>query len=265
MDVDGHEVAHRLVMRQFPHALAAWLGGSAAAGSATATSDLDVTVLLDGPPAPFRESQLEDSWPVELFVQTGDSIEHFCAQERDARRPTTLRLIGQSTVLVDVEGQGRHWQNWCIAKLAEGPTPLTDNELRAARYRITDLLDDFADSADSAECLMIAAELWKACAELQLTGNRRWGGRGKWLHREMSAFDDEVGATDAQSLAEGVRSAAAGVKEPMIAASTAVLNRFGGRLFHGFAATRPDVSVPTNVGSGPEGDGRSRSFGHPEP
>ncbi|WP_327118835.1 nucleotidyltransferase domain-containing protein [Nocardia sp. NBC_01730] len=78
---------------------AAWLGGSTAFGIATATSDLDITVLLAGPPAPYRESLHHERRPVDLFVQTETSMEHFCAEERDARRPIALRLIGQAHIL----------------------------------------------------------------------------------------------------------------------------------------------------------------------
>ncbi|WP_280273190.1 nucleotidyltransferase domain-containing protein [Nocardia wallacei] len=56
MKPDDFELAEQLVRERFPEARAAWLGGSMADGTATATSDLDITVLLAGPPAPYRES-----------------------------------------------------------------------------------------------------------------------------------------------------------------------------------------------------------------
>jgi predicted nucleotidyltransferase len=70
MGEQGVVVAECLVMQRFPEARAAWLGGSVAAGEQTSTSDLDITVLLGGPPAPFRSSEVVDGWPVEFFVQT---------------------------------------------------------------------------------------------------------------------------------------------------------------------------------------------------
>ncbi|MGH3996239.1 MAG: nucleotidyltransferase domain-containing protein [Pseudonocardiaceae bacterium] len=48
----GPEVARRLVAEWFPQARTAWVGGSVARGDETSNSDLDVTVLLEGPPAP---------------------------------------------------------------------------------------------------------------------------------------------------------------------------------------------------------------------
>ncbi|MFI2230553.1 nucleotidyltransferase domain-containing protein [Nocardia testacea] len=56
MSIDGFDIARSLVCERFPGARAAWPGGSTVLGMATPTSDLDISVLLDGPPAPYRES-----------------------------------------------------------------------------------------------------------------------------------------------------------------------------------------------------------------
>ncbi|RYG77009.1 nucleotidyltransferase domain-containing protein [Yimella sp. RIT 621] len=51
--------------QRFSSPVAAWLGGSVVRGTATALSDLDITVPLDGTPAPMRESLRADGVPVE--------------------------------------------------------------------------------------------------------------------------------------------------------------------------------------------------------
>ncbi|MFD3458685.1 hypothetical protein ACFWVM_03170 [Nocardia fluminea] len=239
MTIDGIDAARQLVERDFPQARTAWLGGSVALGIATATSDLDITVLLMGSPAPYRSSMHYGSWPVELFVQTEASLEHFRAKEHAARKPGTLRLIAQSHVLHDADGSGARLRGSYAKRLALGPDPLTDQELQAARYRITDLLDDLIGSKDPAERLMIATTLWQATADLVLTGNRCWTGSGKWLHRELDTFDRSTGTAYAQVLASAVQSVASDVIEPMVDAVTEVLDGFGGRLFDGYRAGGP--------------------------
>ncbi|WP_039798886.1 nucleotidyltransferase domain-containing protein [Nocardia araoensis] len=239
MSFDGLEIARELVCERFPQARAAWLGGSTALGIATATSDLDITVLLSGPPAPYRESLLYHRWPVELFVQTDTSMEHFIAKEREARRPATLRLIGQSHILLDNDGSGKHLRERCAAQLAAGPQPLTAEEMQAARYGITDLFDDLTSSPDENERLLIAVNLWRATADLLLTGHGHWTGSGKWLHRELCSLDRETGTDYAQTLADGVRAVALGAIEPMADIVTQALSTFGGRLFDGFRAEGP--------------------------
>ncbi|WP_157573672.1 nucleotidyltransferase domain-containing protein [Nocardia jejuensis] len=239
MVIDGVDVARQLVRRDFPQARAAWLGGSVALGIATVTSDLDITVLLAGSPAPYRASMRYGGWPVELFVQTENSLEHFRAAERAERRPSTLRLIGHSCVLLDADGSGAHFRESYAKQLASGPDPLTDNELRSARYRITDLLDDLIGSEDPAERLMIATTVWHAAADLLLIGNRLWTGSGKWLHRELAAFDRTAGTAYAETLANAVASVVSGADEPMVDVVTEVLDLFGGRLFDGYRVAGP--------------------------
>ncbi|MFD4406499.1 nucleotidyltransferase domain-containing protein [Nocardia sp. NPDC058499] len=239
MGIDAFDTARRLVHERFPQARAAWLGGSTVLGTATATSDLDITVLLAGPPAPYRESLQYQRWPVELFVHTEASMEHFLATERRARKPTTLRLIAQTLILLDRDGSGAYLQEKCIALLAAGPEPLSIEELRAERYGLTDLLDDLVGSRDDDERLLIAFNLWRATAELLLTGHGQWMGRGKWLHRELASFDREAGTDYSRALARGVRSVALGAVEPMVEIVTRALNEFGGPLFDGFKADGP--------------------------
>ncbi|MFI1461706.1 nucleotidyltransferase domain-containing protein [Nocardia carnea] len=121
MTIDGFETARNLVYERFPQARAAWLGGSTVLGTATPTSDLDITVLLAGPPAPYRESLRYHRWPVELFVHTETSMEYFLATESTARKPTILRLIGQTQILLDSDGSGAYLPETCAALLAAGP------------------------------------------------------------------------------------------------------------------------------------------------
>lgn len=239
MTIDGSDIARKLVRERFPLARAAWLGGSTVLGIATATSDLDITVLLAGPPAPYRESLLYHRWPVELFVQTEASMEHFLAIERKTRRPATLRLIGRTQILLDSDGSGEYLQEKCATQLAADPEPLTAEELRAARYGITDLLDDLIGSEDEDERLLIATNLWRATADLLLTGHGHWTGSGKWLYRELAAFDRKTGTEYSQTLAHGVRSVAHGAIQPMVDIVAQALDLFGGRLFDGFRADGP--------------------------
>lgn len=239
MRLDGTEVARRLVHRRFPDARAAWLGGSVATGTTTSTSDLDITVLLAGPPAPFRESTVSEGWPVELFVQIEDSLMRFCEQDGRRGRPTTMRLVGTSTILVDADGAGRDVQQRLAFLDREGPAPTAVEDLETARYAVTDLLDDLSGAGDD-EAMVVAAHLWVATAELLLATNRRWRGTGKWLLRELQNFDSDCSTTHSDELIVGVRAVAAGDREPMRRTVEHVLDRCGGRVFDGYRRDAPD-------------------------
>ncbi|MGH3385840.1 MAG: nucleotidyltransferase domain-containing protein [Nocardioidaceae bacterium] len=230
---DPTDTARALVADRFATARAAWLGGSVVRDNATTTSDLDITVLLPGPPAPFRESLLHDGWPVELFVHTETSLAHYRGTDLARRQPTLMRLVGDSLVLFDVDGSGARLQADCRAQVAAGPEPLTANELASARYAVTDLLDDLAGATEQGERTAVAAALWQQAAELLLTGARRWSGTGKGLLRDVRAFDRATGSTHADALVAGLHAATAGEIALLCQVSEQILDLYGGRLFAG--------------------------------
>ncbi|MPZ93519.1 MAG: nucleotidyltransferase domain-containing protein [Propionibacteriales bacterium] len=230
---DPTDTAQALVAERFAAARAAWLGGSAVREDATATSDLDITVLLPGPPAPFRESLLHDGWPVELFVHTETSLAHYRGTDLARRQPTIMRLVGESVVLVDDDGSGARLQADCQAQVAAGPEPLTADELASARYAVTDLLDDLAGATEQGERTAVAVALWEQAANLLLTGARHWSGTGKGLLREVRALDRATGSTHADALVAGLHAATTGDIALLCRACEQILAPHGGRLFAG--------------------------------
>lgn len=246
---DVVSIAEQLVRERFPGLRAAWLGGSAATGAMTSKSDLDITVLLPSRPAPFRESLTVGDQPVELFVHTEESLALYCEQDRRRRRPTTLRLIGTSVVVVDVDGSGKRLQEKFHHLDREGPPALTAEEVYAARYVVTDLLDDL--QSGGREALSVAATLWRETAELLLGSHGRWSGTGKWLLRELTALDTDGGTTHADALLSGLAAAGAGDTTTMQAAVSAALATVGGPLFDGYrragADSRAEASGQTRL------------------
>ncbi|WP_052591562.1 nucleotidyltransferase domain-containing protein [Luteipulveratus mongoliensis] len=242
------ELARRVVNERFPDVVAAWLGGSVVRGNATATSDLDITVLLDGSPAPFRESLIEQGLPVELFVQTPASLTHYRTKDQQRRQPTMARLVAESVILVGGK-RAEKLRAECAAEVAAGPRPLSQNEIDAQRYALTCLVDDLVGSVEPMERSVLAYEAWDASARLLLGLEGRWQGSGKGLQRALSDWHrdvDMIGDEDAHSRSEeyetamvghylfmtlfGIGDAPAGV----IQAADGVLSRCGGRLFEGY-------------------------------
>jgi hypothetical protein len=223
------DVARQLVTELFPGARAAWLGGSVVRGNASPTSDLDITVLLDGPPAPMRKSLEYGGWPVELFVHTEKSLAYFSNQDQQRRQPTMMRLVGESVVLLDTDGSGDRLQRSCRAEVAAGPTALTTAELDLLRYTITNLLDDLSDASGD-ERTAIASVLWQDAARLLLTGAHHWSGTGKGLLREVAAYDSMHGTDHVPALMHGVRAEDDSLADEV----DRILAAYGGRLFAGF-------------------------------
>lgn len=99
--------ARELVHNRLPAARAAFLAGSVLTDRRTPTSDLDIVVLLDGPPAPNRENLLYRGWPVELFVQTEAAWRAFADQETLKRNSPLLAMCADGLLLTDPGRAGR--------------------------------------------------------------------------------------------------------------------------------------------------------------
>lgn len=231
---DAVAFARELVRERYPHARAAWLGGSVAAGEATSTSDLDVTVLLDGEPAPMRTSTTVDGIPVELFVHTAESLQHYRAEDRDRRRPTTARLVAGSIRLLGAEQAAADEEARSRAELAAGPPAVELAEIDVQRYAVTGLRDDLRGCSEPTERMVIAAELFAWAARLLLLRDRCWHGSGKGLLRELRDRDETAQDDLGERLVQGL-SAAAHEPRALLDAVESVLEHCGGPLFDGFA------------------------------
>jgi hypothetical protein len=238
---DPATAARDLVSRRFPEAEQAWLSGSVVLGGATVTSDLDITVLMDRTEV-RRESLVHDGWPVELFVHTEASIRHFVAQDVARRRPTMARLVATGIPLVAGPG-GEALQRECAATVAAGPGPVPADELAAARYLLTDQLDDLAGGGSPDVRDASVVEVWRSTAELLLSASGWWQGGGKWLVREVQALDRKQGSRYAPQLHAGLRSALDGDATALVLVADAVLDLVGGRLWDGYTqvARLPDT------------------------
>jgi hypothetical protein len=219
--------AAALVADRFPGALAAFLGGGVLSARRTATSDLDIVVVIAGPPAPFRESLYWRGWPVELFVHDEASIERYFALDAAHRKPTLARMVADGAPLTGREHIRTAITDLARSVLAAGPPELTTAELDWRRYGLTDLLDDLAGSTDPGETAVIGWTVWRQTAELALLLAGCWLGGGKWLLRELRAADPALAA-------ELV--AASGDPARLIAVADLVLGPAGGRLWAGYRA-----------------------------
>jgi hypothetical protein len=251
---DPLETARAVVRERFPDALQAWLAGSVTTGRATSTSDLDVTVLLAEADV-HRESLVHGGWPVELFVHTAASIEHFVAQDLGRRRPTMARLVAEGTPLFDGEG-GAEVRDHCRSVLERGPGPVGSRDLEPTRYALTDLLDDLAGAAHDEEATAIAVEVWQQTAELALAAAGTWSGTGKWLVRELEALDARDGTHLATELDLALHRALAGERVSLTTVADEVLARVGGRLWAGFSRS---ASLPENLERRSHGERERRS------
>lgn len=230
------ESARRFVAERFPEARAAIVGGSPIRGDATETSDLDILILDDRPEAPFRASYQEHGWPIEAFVHSDESLSRFFADDIKRRRPSLPNIAAEGVILVSESGAAERIREEARALLAQGPDPLTQEQLEDWRYALTDLLDDFTGSERFAEGMFIAGALATEAIDLLLLMDRQWLGSGKWVLRALTRFDPFTAGRATAALQAYYQGED---KEPLQRFANEVLKQAGGRLFEGYYREAP--------------------------
>ncbi|WP_051388655.1 nucleotidyltransferase domain-containing protein [Arthrobacter sp. 35W] len=221
-------IARAYVQEHHPDARAAILGGSAAAGNATTTSDLDIAVLYPDGHSNYAETIRFRGWLIEAFVHTPASLEFWYQKEAADRRPVIADLCARGVLLTDDDG-GAAWQAEAQAQMSRGPEPLTDGERGLRRYGLSALVDDLDGSTNPAETFMLAADVFREAADLLLLENGSWLGGGKWIPRRLALSGDH--------LAVALNAWAADPQRPVESLSMlarAVLHRSGGYVQEGF-------------------------------
>lgn len=231
MTPDAVDQARRLACDRFPDALAVILAGSSAAGRATASSDLDIAVLIGDGGETCRETIRFEGRVVELFIHTRAGLVDLFAADVAARRAVLQSMYATGLVLIDTNGEAGRARALAEADLREGPPSLEPETVETRRYGLTDALDDLADAGDHIERLAVAGFVLNAAADLLCDYQHAWIGSGKWLPRRLLEADAKLGAALLEAHLHLCKSQDAG---PMLDAASGILNLVGGPLREGY-------------------------------
>ncbi|MZE79693.1 nucleotidyltransferase domain-containing protein [Streptomyces xinghaiensis] len=223
-----------LVATHFPHALGAVLGGSAAQGRATPSSDLDVAVLLPDSDTSRREVIRHNGRLAELFLNTLADVPEFFEWDRARRRGTVLFIYDQGLTLTDPHGHVSRTREQARALIAAGPPMLTHTEREQSRYSLTCYMDDLRDtpSTNRHEQLVLADFTLREAAHLLTAHQGAWTGIGKWLPRRLLSADPALG----KALLQGHRAVAEHADPmPLVTMAEQVLDLVGGPQREGYA------------------------------
>jgi predicted nucleotidyltransferase len=138
--MDPQAAASALVHTRFPGATGL-LTGSVATGTATATSDLDIVVVVEDGPAEWRETMRAEGWLVELFVHTEASLREWYAREAEQHVCTLAHMVATGVAIAD-PAKASVLIHAARAHVEHGPPPRTQEQIDAQRYHLTAAVDD---------------------------------------------------------------------------------------------------------------------------
>ncbi len=242
-DIDGiiskeHalELVEWLLRERFANADFAFVAGSVIRGTATPSSDIDLVVIHPALPHARRESMIFEGAPVETFIHDETTLRWFFDADVRSGRPVLIRMVAEGIAVGPRPDEAARLQEDARSILAAGPPPLDRGALDHLRYQITDSLDDLADDRPDFERMAIGTALYISLGEFILRGNGAWSGAGKWLPREVTAFDAVLGGKFIAAFDLLFRE---GWPEPVLDLAEQVLALHGGRLWDGYRRDAP--------------------------
>jgi predicted nucleotidyltransferase len=246
MNSDRVDHARRLVSDRFPDALGAVLAGSVALGHATASSDLDIAVLIAEDGQTCRETVRIEGRVVEFFVHTAAGLAELFTADAASRRGVMQSMYASGVVLADAHGHAERTQARAVADLLAGPPALEQETIETKRYGLTDLLADLGDSHDRIERLAVASAILSSAADLLCDYHRAWVGTGKWMPRRLLEADEERG----MALLDGHRRLCESDDQALFADTVAqILDLVGGPLSEGYRKTWPSIMKSADAGN----------------
>ncbi|WP_409274550.1 nucleotidyltransferase domain-containing protein [Neobacillus sp. SCS-31] len=225
------EDARKFINAKFPNCQAALLAGSVVRGEATATSDLDIVIFDGNLFAPYRESLIDNGWPIELFVHNLTSYRDFFQSDIERGVPSLVRMVSEGIILKgpDIIAPIKEEAKKLMEK---GPEEWTEDLIVTKRYFLTDVLEDFIGSTNRAESIFIALTLANLSSEFVLRVNRKWIGKSKWIVRSHREYDEKFAERFTEAFDCFYKTDR---KDKIIELVDGIMEPYGGRLFEGFS------------------------------
>ena len=232
MRLPGIEAAKRFVSEHFPNCNVAILTGSASRGEETPYSDLDILVISNDEPSAYVEAFYEYGWMIEILMHNRQSYKEFFKRDCLRGRPSLPHMFATGVVLVD-DGTATAIQQEARLLLESGPPAWTEQDIKFARFMITNHLLDLEGTLQPVDAIFAVNELANALHELVLRANGYWIGKGKRIIRALEEYDPTLAKQFSDTFQDFF---ASGDVTQVINFADSILASYGGRLFEGYSS-----------------------------
>jgi hypothetical protein len=226
-------LSERFLTERFADADFAFVAGSIMRGMGTPSSDIDLVVLHSALPHAHRESVVFEGVPLEVLVHDEGTLRWFLEADVKAGRPVLIRMVMEGSPIGPRPQRADALRREAEALLVKGPPQLDQEALDRLRYVISSMLTDLADERPDSERVAIGVALYQALGDFILRSNGQWSGAGKWLPRQVTAFDPALGDAFVTAFDALFRERAT---MPVLHCVEQVFAPHGGLLFDGYRA-----------------------------
>lgn len=232
MKIPAIQAAKQFVATHFPQCSVALLTGSTTRGEETPYSDLDIIVISDDEPSAYAEAYYEQGWMIEILMHNRTTYKEYFKRDCLRGRPSLPHMFATGVILFD-DGTAVD-MIWEARQLLEaGPPPWSEQEIRRARFTITNHLLDLQGGLTPMAASFAIHELAHALHELVLRTNGHWTARGKRIPAALEHYDPAFSKLFDETLQSySLRSDVA----PIIHFADETLACYGGRLFEGYSS-----------------------------
>jgi hypothetical protein len=230
--ISPEEAALEIFRARHAKARVLFLAGSVMRGEGTPSSDLDLVVVYEHLPVAYRESFMHRGWPVETFVHDAETLNYYL-QESDPQTgfPAMTNMVLEGREIPETSDFSQELKRVAAAALAAGPPAWSAEDLRRARYMLTDGADDLRHPRSDLELVATGARLYEAAADFYLRSRTLWSAKGKAVPRRLREVDAAFAARFCGAFETLFAEKRA---EEVIALVEETLEPFGGFLFDGY-------------------------------
>lgn len=235
------KITNEILRAKYPTAEFAFLAGSIVRGEGTAFSDLDIVVIYRDLPNAFRESFYFGGFPVETFVHTPETLNYFMHDDWASGFPIMPNMICEGIVVPAAGELSEKLKKLAENYLAKTP-PLTNEQLDALRYQITNLIDDVRAPGAKEYLTATGAELYEVLADFYFRAGNFQSAKNKSIPRRLEIINPILRGKFCDAFEELF---AAGKTEKVVRLAEELLALHGGFLFDGYRLdAAPDCGKP---------------------
>ncbi len=234
----------RAITAFYPHAIIAYLCGSAATGNFKPYSDIDMIVIVEQSCYYERRCVIFEGYPLDLQILGLDHIHQVVSRAMQSGIGYTVHALIEGRIILNKNNQAVHLQAWVNNVIKDGPAKPSQQAVDMLRMMITDLTVDLCTAVNSQERIATGLALYHPLMNLFTPKEFGWIVGEKRIPRKLAAINNDL----YERLIISYTDLLTDKPDGLIALANEILASWGGPIFDGYVQSA-DIQVrkPANA------------------